>query len=275
MVMATGLALSAAVLHAAWNLRVKRSTDRFLSLWGQHIAGGAFCLVLLALAGPPPLEVVPMLVASAVVHLCYVLALVHAYEAGDFSLAYPIARGGGAVLAAVGGWALLGDELAAGSWVAILLVAAGLATFVPTRSSWRPVATASLVAATVAGYTLVDSAGTRQTAGISYPATAFVGAAVLVSAWGILRGQWPSFRSAWPHTWRSHMWAGPGSALAFTLVLTAVRYAPIGYVTALRESSVLLAAAAGAVVLREPFGLARLRSAGIILAGLVLLVAVR
>jgi drug/metabolite transporter (DMT)-like permease len=273
--LATTLALSAAVLHAAWNLRVKRSTDMFLSLWGQHVTGGGLCLVVLALAGPPPLAVVPVLLASAVVHLCYVLALSHAYEVGDFSLAYPIARGGGAVLAAVGGWALLGDDLVFWSWLAILLVAGGLATLAPTRSSWRPVAAASVVAAAVAGYTLIDSAGTRQTAGISYPAAAFLGATLFVSSWGVLRGRWPSFRDAWPEAWRSHLWAGPGSALAFTLVLAAVRHAPVGYVTALRETSVLLAAGAGTMVLREPFGLARLRSAGIVLAGLVLLVAVR
>jgi hypothetical protein len=51
---------------------------------------------VLAVAGPPPLEVVPVLGVSAAVHLAYVLALTHGYEVADFSLAYPIARGGGA-----------------------------------------------------------------------------------------------------------------------------------------------------------------------------------
>ena len=41
------------------------------------------------------------------------VCLAQAYGAGDFSLAYPLARGGGAMVAAIGGVAFLDDRLAA------------------------------------------------------------------------------------------------------------------------------------------------------------------
>ena len=56
------------------------------------------------------------------------------------------------------------------------------------------------------------------------------------------------------------------------MVMIAVRLAPVGYVTMLRESSVLLGALAGWLLLKEGMAAKRLVSAGVILTGLVLLV---
>lgn len=93
MTAATLLALGATVLHAAWNLLVKTSDDRFLAAWGQFLVGGLVFVPVLFVVGPPGLEVAPLLVCSSVVNVVYVAALVRAYGAGDFSLAYPLARG--------------------------------------------------------------------------------------------------------------------------------------------------------------------------------------
>ena len=191
MLTATVLALTAAVLHAAWNVRVKTSDDRFLAMWGQCVAGAACCLVVLLVTGPPDAAAWPYLAASAAVHLLYVLSLVRAYDLGDFSLAYPFARGGGAVLAAIGGWALLDDDLRGWSWLAIGIVGVGLLTFAPRRASWRPIAGAAVVAVTIATYTLIDSAGLRDAGGLAYSMATFVGLATTVSIWGLARGRGP------------------------------------------------------------------------------------
>ena len=62
------------------------------------------------------------------------------------------------------------------------------------------------------------------------------------------------------------------SMLTYGLVLVAVRRAPVGYVAALRESSVLLAAFIGWRYLDEGSVRRRTIAAAIILGGLVLLV---
>jgi drug/metabolite transporter (DMT)-like permease len=270
---ATLLALAAAVLHAAWNLRVKRTDgDRFLALWGQFLFGAACCGAVLLVTGLPGGSAWKYLAGSACVHLVYALTLARAYDLGDFSVAYPIARGGGAVGAAIGGWALLDDDLHHLSWVAIALVLVGLSTFTPGRTSWVPIVGAAMVAVTIATYSVIDSAGARDTGGVAYSMATFVGAASTMSLWGIATGQVGAMRAQWRTSWRAYAWAGPASALAYALVLAAVRYAPVGYVTVLRESSVLFGAVAGATLLDEPLGKARIRSACIVLAGLILLV---
>jgi drug/metabolite transporter (DMT)-like permease len=73
-------------------------------------------------------------------------------------------------------------------------------------------------------------------------------------------------------SWRRHLVSGICLATAYSLVLVAVRYAPVGYVATLRESSVVLGAALGWLLLHERLGGRRLVSAVIVTAGLIALV---
>ena len=111
MLAATLLALGAAVLHAGWNLAVKQSGDRFIALWGQFFAAGVICAVVLVGVGGIPAAGWAWAAVSGLVHVPYTWFLARAYDHGDFSLVYPVARGGGALLAAIGGIVLLGDGL--------------------------------------------------------------------------------------------------------------------------------------------------------------------
>lgn len=63
--------------------------------------------------------------------------------------------------------------------------------------------------------------------------------------------------------------------LAYALVLIAVRFAPVGYVATLRESSVVLGAVLGWLVLGEAMGRRRTISAVVITTGLVGLIVFR
>lgn len=110
MLFATALVLAAATLHATWNLLIKAIDERDLAAWGLFAAGGLLFFPVLLLVGVPGSAVWPFLAASSVVHVFYVYALTTAYHHGDFSFAYPLARGGGAVVAALGGALFLGDS---------------------------------------------------------------------------------------------------------------------------------------------------------------------
>ena len=96
MLAATLLALTAAVMHAGWNLAVKQSGDRYLALWGQFSIAGAIGLVIVVAAGGIPAEGWVWAAMSGIVHVPYCWFLARAYDHGDFSLVYPMARGGGA-----------------------------------------------------------------------------------------------------------------------------------------------------------------------------------
>src|SRR4051794_431534 len=188
MLAATLLALAAAVLHAGWNLLVKQSGDRWLSLWGMFSIAGLLAVpVFIVLGGMPPIGW-PFAVTTGIVHIGYAAGLALAYDRGDFSVSYPIARGGGALLAAIGGVVLLDDRLSALSWLGITVVVAGLVllAFGHGRVHVLP---ALAVAVAIGTYTLIDAQGSRRTDTNAYALAVYMTVGVALTAWGLARGR--------------------------------------------------------------------------------------
>jgi drug/metabolite transporter (DMT)-like permease len=273
MLLATVLALAAAGLHAGWNLVAKRSVDRTTALSAQFIVGGIIGCVALVLTRDLPAAAWWPAIVTALVHVPYVLLLATAYEFGDFSVAYPIARGSGAVLAALGGVVLLDDDLGIGGLVAVFVVAAGmwLLSAGATTEQWG---TALAVGVTIGAYTVNDSRAVR-TYGITYPFAAFVAIGVVMAVYVLVAGRGQRLVETMRASWQQWVVTGAMAVLAYVLVMVAVRRAPVGYVAALRESSVLLAAFLGSRYLDERGARRRTAAAAVILAGLVLLVVSR
>jgi drug/metabolite transporter (DMT)-like permease len=275
-VFATVLALGSAGLHATWNLILKSAprAERDLASWGLFAFGGLLVLPVLVAVGGPGRAALPWLALSAVVHVAYIHGLVGAYRHGDFSLAYPLARGGGALVAAVGGSVLLGDQLTAPAWVAIAVVAGGLVSLVGRGVSGATVRDALITAAAIGSYTVIDAKGARvASSGLGYGLATTTAAAIGISVLYLVQGRGRAFVQAFPTSWKPWAAAGACTATAYALVLVAVRHAPVGYVAMLRESSVVLGAAIGWLWLKEPLGGRRLASSAVILAGLIGLVA--
>jgi drug/metabolite transporter (DMT)-like permease len=270
---ATLLALAAAGLHAAWNLVAKRSADRITTLSAQFIVGGLIGCVVLSITRDLPAAAWWPALITGIVHVPYLLLLAHAYEHGDFSVAYPVARGSGAVLAALGGVVLLDDDLGLVGAVAVLVVAAGM-WLLSVGATPSQLSTALAVGVTIGVYTVNDSRAVR-TFGITYPFAAFVAIGVVMSIYVVATGRRRPLIATMRSGWRQATITGAMAVLAYVLVMIAVRRAPVGYVAALRESSVLTAAFLGNRYLDEGAVHRRTLAAGVILAGLVLLVVAR
>ncbi len=270
---ATVLALAAAGLHAAWNLVAKRSADRTTALSSQFICGGLIGAVVLLITRDLPASAWGPALVTAVVHVPYLLLLAYAYEHGDFSVAYPVARGSGAVLAALGGVVLLDDDLSPLGIVAVLTVAAGM-WLLSGGATGEQLVTALAVGVTIGVYTINDSRAVR-TFGITYPFAAFAAIGAVMTVYVVVTGRSSRLTAATRDDWQRWAITGAMAVLAYVLVMIAVRRAPVGYVAALRESSVLLAAFLGSRYLAEGAVRRRTIAGGVILAGLVLLVAAR
>jgi multidrug transporter EmrE-like cation transporter len=268
---ATLLALSAAALHAGWNLAAKRSTDRITALFAQFLVGGVIGAIVLVLTRDLPAAAWWPALLTGLVHVPYLLLLAHAYEHGDFSVAYPVARGSGAVLAALGGVVLLDDSLGALGLAAVVVVAGGMWLLSVGATSGQ-LTTAMAVGVTIGVYTVNDSWAVRRW-GVTYPFAAFVTIGVMMALSTVVTGRAPRVAAAFRADWRQPVLTGAMAVLAYVLVMVAVRRAPVGYVAVLRESSVLLAAFLGSRYLDEGAVRLRMTAAAIILAGLVLLVA--
>ena len=278
MLTATVLALTAAVLHATWNLLVKQSADRFIALWAQFAVGSLIGLAVVPMFGGYGAVAWQWALVSGLTHLPYTLLLAHCYRIGDFSLTYPIARGGGAVMAAVGGVLILGDHLPFGASLGIAIVGLGLIMLARPNHQREAVAWAFLLAIIIATYTIIDSKGSRASTGSVYGAAIFVPTGFVVSVYGMATGRGRDFVAAWRVSRVASaklFFAGCASVLTYMLVLIAVRHAPVGYVTGLRESSVVLAALIGWKMLGEGGALRRLWPALVVLSGLIVLIAFR
>jgi drug/metabolite transporter (DMT)-like permease len=253
---------------------VKASRDRLVAAWAQ-VSFGALVFAPFLVASGVPWEAWPALVASTLVHLAYGLTLVVAYSRGDLSVVYPVARGAAPVLVTVGAIVFLSDPPGVVGGVAIVLVVAGvLVTGLRGRGHGIPWALA--VGVLIASYTVIDGAAVRDLEGsFSYAVALTVCNAlayvpVLLAVRGPrrmldgLRGEW----------WR-HVLGGAASVGAYALVLIAARFASLGLVAAVRETSVVWGALGGWLLLGEAGGRRRLEGAVLIALGLMLLAVVR
>lgn len=271
MLTATLLSLAAAVLHAGWNLAIKQSGDRLTALWAQFLVAGGIGLVVLVVAGGIPAEGYLWAALSGLSHVPYCFFLARAYGAGDFGVVYPIARGGGALLAGIGGILFLDDRIGWLGFVGLCVVAASLMAL-SSGASLHQVGDAIAVALTIGFYTVFDARGVRITDTPVYAAASFAACAFFLSVAGVATGRLPALRAAVRVDWRQFVVIGLATGLTYTLVQIALQRAPVGYVTALRESSVLLAAVVGRRVLKETGGRRRTIAATGVVLGLVVLV---
>jgi drug/metabolite transporter (DMT)-like permease len=137
---------------------------------------------------------------------------------------------------------------------------------------WSHVWPALVVGLLIGAYTVIDSQGSRSTVGSAYAMAIFVTGGIGTTIQGVYRGRWIEMRASIPAMWRQYMATGLASLVTYWMVLLAVRRAPVGYVTALRESSVVFATFIGWKVLKESSGIRRVASSMVMVVGLVTLV---
>jgi len=260
------LALAAAVLHAGWNLVLARQPDSRLGAAGQLIVSTIVWAPVAFVLWRIESAAVPYLVAASLLQLAYFAFLAAAYEAGDLSLVYPLARGGAPVIVVIVAAAGAGGAVSAVQVVGILAVALGVIAVRGLRGPWRGRDTglAAITAATIAGYTVLDRYGVRHANPLTY-----VWLELLPSAFGYAgmmawrRGPGAVRKAIGTPT----IVAGIGALGSYALVLAALRLASAAPVSAVRESSVVIAVGLASVVLGEHVGRRRMAGAVVVAAG--------
>lgn len=183
MTWATFLAvLFAAFLHAAWNAIIKTGGDKQATMVIFTLWQGAIGLAVVTFRPLPGAEVWPWLIASGAVHMFYQLFLAYAYEQGDLSRVYPIARGAAPLIVLLVGLVVLPDVLSLAEYAGILVLGLGIflmaAGALTAGENRRLVPFALGSACATAAYTLVDGIGAR----VSGDPVTYVGWLLLMSA---------------------------------------------------------------------------------------------
>lgn len=264
--------LLAALLHALWNSFVKIGGDRLASVVVIVATGGVLALPL-ALAFPlPGPRTWPFVAATTAVHLVYYYCLINAYRFGDLSRVYPLARGVAPPLVVLGAAVAAGELPTAREAFGIALISGGIASLVigpapapppDRRSLWFALATGAMIAT----YTVIDGLGGRSVANpLSYIAWMNIGEAVAVIGAARLRRGAALWDEVPPALGRG-IAAGAMAAVAYAIVIVALRLGAMANVSALRETSVVIAALIGTLVLGEPGLVRRVGAALVVCAG--------
>ncbi len=268
------IVLTAAFLHASWNALIKTATDRLAVLGLLNVGHVVFGIILAANSQMPEIASWPYIAASTLIHFGYYALLYQAYKLGDLSQVYPIARGMSPILVALGAQVFAGETLPVLAWVGVLTASGGIFLLsgdvffgkVPKLA----VAAAMGTGLMIASYSLVDGLGVR----LAGSAGGYIGwlfifeglAAVYIFAiMGERRFKLPR------KTLLLGLLGGVISALAYGLVIYVKSFSPLGMVSTLRETSVVIAAIIGVVLLGERPWKKRIFASVIVAAGVVII----
>jgi drug/metabolite transporter (DMT)-like permease len=227
------------------------------------------CLGLLPFVQRPLAPSWPYVVLSGVLHIGYCFFLVMAYRTGDFVQSYPIARGSSPLLVTVGAALFAHERLSLSATFGILLVAGGIMAlaFDGKRFHTATVPAALGTGAFIGAYSVTDGLGVRLS-GSAAGYTVWmcliggVGMPLVYLALRDVRSQ----RRPWEESFKAAL-SGVLSLVAYGLIVWAMQRAPLGPVSALRETSVVFAALLGWLLLRQPLGLRRAAACTVIAAG--------
>ncbi|MFH8346219.1 EamA family transporter [Streptomyces sp. NPDC018045] len=270
--------LVAAVTHASWNAIAHHIKDQLVAFTLVG-GGGAVCGAVLACCTPLPAAGAWLpLAASAVLHVVYQVLLMRSFHLGEFGQMYPIARGTAplvvTVLAAVfvgelpDAWALAGVVLAS---VGLVGVALWGIRGSGTKPHWPAIVAALATGLAIASYTTVDGVGVRASGTpLGYIAWLMILEGVAIPAYALATRRGLLLAQLRPVALRGAA-GGVLSVFAYGLVLWAQTRAPLAPVAALRESSIIVGAAIGTLFFKERFGAPRLAAAGLMVAGIALM----
>jgi drug/metabolite transporter (DMT)-like permease len=265
---AFALALTAAFVHALWNVLLARARDTQAATAVALVVAVVVFAPVAALTWDVHAGVWPFAAASSCLQLLYFVLLAAAYRRAPLSVVYPLARGAAPVLVLLIGVVVLGKSSSWGQGCGVVLVGAGILLVRGFRSGDAGGFAFGLAIATViAAYTLIDKHGITHAGPIPYleltmvlPALAFAGAMWRTKGVPALRAELGLGTIA----------AGIATFTAYALVLAALERASAASVAAVRETSVVIAALLAGKVLSERVGPARLAGAVLVAVGVAL-----
>ena len=277
--------LGTAFVHAFWNLLVKQSENKAAFLYFSVIVSTLIFAPVAALGASPAFVpgLVPVLVVTGIAETIYMIALTRAYERGDLSMVYPLARGSPPLFVTL--WSVLvqGERLPLGGYLGVaLIVAAIYLTTLPSLRDWaKPLRSleqvssrwALLSGVCIAAYTLADRQGVNLVDPRIYNLYVYLVMALGFTPYFLLSRYRHTARPTWDANWLGIVGTGIVSIASYMIVLWALTVAPVAYVSAMRGTGVVISAFYGWRLRREHLGAPRVLGALLFALGVVSLAA--
>jgi drug/metabolite transporter (DMT)-like permease len=280
------LVLISCCLHAWWNFVLKRSQGgQTLIGWSKLAEATVFFPVFVWIAMTRPFSwqtLIPFAVVAAVLTGLNYVFLGLGYSKGDFSLVYPLSRGGILFFLPLLAWTWTGQRITALGAVGIALVVAGSfllqvrrgARFQLSEVLRNPGNAFALLAALMAAcYTLWDQRAVHR-----LPAFIYFYAYTVLNAAGYalwLRAKGNLQFGYFKQRWSPILQVGVFNTIAYLLVLVALATSNPSYVIAVRLLSIAIGAVLGITLLREEDNWYKRIGTVVLVAGCVLVSAAR
>ena len=265
------LILFSAVAHAAWNYAAKNAGDKDSFMLLANLTSQITILpvfIILLKNWNLPIQVILFIAVSAVAEAIYFVSLAEAYEEGDLSFVYPVARSSPLFVAIVASL-FLGESITINGWVGIAVILLGVYLLhikgfrsnqliepilkLGTRASRFAIVAA--LATTI--YSLTDKLGVGTIDPILYAFWLEIAISLVLFPVVYSRRGFKSLKTEWRKSSVSSTISGALMRGGYILVLIAMGLAPIGYILALRQVSVVVGAFLGVVLLGEGYGVPR------------------
>ena len=280
------LIIISAVMHAFWNMLVKKSRHKTIFIWWMFIASGGLFTLALPFSPEaftwPEYDTLLMITVGAACFVLYHLFNGRAYHGGDLSVVYPLSQTS-MVYVPIWGILLLGERLTLPGVLGIMLIILGTftvqlqrVTFSELTRPFRDLHNPSVRAALAAGFiysigSVAEKTGVKNYSPWYFTYLLVIVMLVLMSA-NLLRPKYRNHIMAeWRENWRLILCSGPIMMASFLTFRYGLNMAQVSYAVPVRQVSILVGVLIGILLLGESYGRIRLFASLIILAGAVLI----
>ncbi|MBC7114491.1 MAG: EamA family transporter [Archaeoglobi archaeon] len=275
------LVILSALLHVYWNGLLKRSYDKHAFTWWLLLFSLLLFLPLALKFYEFSLEGFRFALLSGIIHAAYFLSLGYAYEEGELSLVYPIARSSPAIVPFLA-YFLLGERVPLKGYLGISLVVLGIfmlnlheISALGIENALRIFRMRSAIIAMITAwitslYSIVDKLGVSIMNPVFYIYLMFFFSFLGVSIF-VLTKKRALILCELMMNGRFVFISGALCMLSYLLILYAMRLTYLSYVIALRQIGVFLSLLIAVVVLRERVGKWRVFASATIFFGLLLI----
>ena len=245
----------AAFLHAVWNIIIKSLNNSLVGIAVKVFFQSIIFIPVIFFVPFPEGMTWFYLIASALLHSLYFILLGVMYNQEDLTFIYPIARGCAPVFATILSLIFLHEDLPLFGIIGILVVSFALMLIslnkFNTKIDIKIIGTSLFIAFIISIYTLTDGIGVRS---VENSATFIV--------WNFFFSGWISISYVYLTNKKTLLslklkelfviiCATIISFSAYAIIIWSMKYEPIGFVSSMRESSIIFVSIIGFFILKE------------------------
>ena len=265
----------AALLHALWNIIIKSLNNSLVGIAVKVFFQSIIFFPIIFIVQPPQGLTWFYLVCSSILHSIYFILLGSMYNRGDMTVIYPIARGCAPVFVTILSLIFLQDSISLVGIIGIITVSFGLVLLslenFKIEMNIKIIGISLFIALIISIYTFTDGIGVRS----ADMASTYI-------VWNFFLGGWISIgyvffrkkKELFELQLMDLMYILLATIISFTayaIIIWSMKHIPIGFVSSMRESSIIFASLIGYYFLKEKIGYIRLLSGFIFFIGVYLI----